>query len=212
MNPQPKGVTQNVQAEQNNTILDITELRQLADSFLSVGDLDRAQDAYEKAAVLDPDAPDPYVGLAAVALRKNRLDDARLAFRVACRLDPRCPKAWEGLGRVAQQNEDYETAFEMYLRCLELDTNNLIALLGLFQASSQMGSFAKIIHYLEVYLNMHPDDTAVMFSLATLYIKEDRYENAQAMLLKIRSISPENKDVENLLEEVRQNITRDASQ
>lgn len=192
-------------AEHYNTAIDIRELQQLADSFLSVGDLDQAQGCYEKAAVLDPDAPAPYVGLAAVALRKHRLDDARLAFRVACRLDPRCAKAYEGLGRVAQQNEDFETAFEMYLKCLELDTNNLVALLGLFQASSQMGSFAKIIHYLEVYLTMHPGDTAVMFTLATLYIKEDRCGQAKAMLESIRAISPDNTDAQNLLEELRQN-------
>lgn len=198
-------------AKQNNAALDAKGWQELGDNFLSVDDPDQAQGCYEKAAVLDPDAPAPYVGIAAVALQKDCLDEAQLAFRVACRLDPKCSRAYEGLGRIAQQNGNYETAFEMYLKCLELDTNNLIALLGLFQTSSQMGSFAKIIHYLEIYLNMHPDDTAVMFSLATLYMKEDQYEKSKVMLLKIMAICPDSRDAENLLEEVEQNLARPIS-
>lgn len=197
-----------MQAKQDNAALDARQWQQRGDNFLSLGDNEQAQNCFEKAAVLDPDAPAPYVGLAAVALKNDRLDDAQLALRVACRLDPKCAKAYEGLGRVAQQSENYETAFEMYLKCLELDSNNLIALLGLFQASSQMGSFAKIIHYLEIYLDRHPDDTAVMFSLATLYMKEDRYEKSKTMLLEILEICPDSKDAENLLEEVQQNLAR----
>jgi len=69
-----------------------------------------------------------------------------------------------------------------------------------------MGSFAKIIHYLEIYLKMHADDTAVMFSLATLYIKEDRFEEARSILLKLVSIAPHNRDAENLLEELEQSL------
>ena len=122
-----------------------------------------------------------------------------------------CAGAYQGLAEIAQKKDQHEKAFEMYLKCLELDTNNLTALLGLFQASSQMGSFAKIIHYLEVYLNMHPNDSSVMFTLATLYIKEDQFEKAKVMLLKMLAISPGNQDAEGLLEEVQQNLARTIS-
>lgn len=189
-----------------DTDLDFQTARELGDNFLSIGDFEKAEKYFEKAAVLDADNAVPYVGIGNIALSKNLPDEALLAFRVACRLDPQCPQAYEGLGRVAQQNNDHEAAIEMYLKCLELDANNLAALLGLFQASSQMGSFAKIIHYLQVYLNMHPDDIPVMFSLATLYIKENQYEKSNTMLLKILTICPDNNDAQNLLEEVQQNL------
>ena len=89
---------------------------------------------------------------------------------------------------VAQKKNDYEKAFEMYLKSLELDTDNLTALLGLFQTSCQMGSFAKVIYYLEVYLDMHPDDCSVMFSLAALYVKENRFEQSRKTLLNILTL------------------------
>lgn len=197
--------------KQDETALDFNALQELGDSFLSVGDNDQAQRCYEKAAILDADEAAPYVGIGTVAMQKNLPEDAELAFRVARRLDPKCSKAYEGLASVAQKNENYEKAFEMYLKCLELDTNNLTALLGLFQASSQMGSFAKIIHYLEIYLDRHHNDSSVMFSLATLYMKEDQFEKSKAMLSKVLTISPDNQDAENLLEEVEQNLARTIS-
>jgi predicted Zn-dependent protease len=91
---------------------------------------------------------------------------------------------------------------------LELDTDNLTALLGLFQTSCRMNSFAKVIHYLEVYLDMHPGDSSVMLSLAALYMKEGRFERSQKILLDILTLIPANKDAANLLEEVEHNLAR----
>ena len=183
-------------------------LQELGDCYTSVGNDTQAQRCYEKAASLGPDEPGPYVGLGVVALQKNLLDDAEIAFRVACRLDANCAKAYAGLAMVAQQRADYKHAFEMYLKCLELDVDNLTALLGLFQTSCKMNSFAEIIHYLEVYLNMHPGDTSVMLSLAALYMKDGRFEQSKKILLDILTLDPANKDAANLLEEVEHSLAQ----
>ncbi|MHC4635817.1 MAG: tetratricopeptide repeat protein, partial [Planctomycetota bacterium] len=119
-----------------------------------------------------------------------------------------CSRAYAGLAMVAQKRADYEKAFEMYLKSLELDTDNLTALLGLFQTSCQMGSFVKVIHYLKVYLSMHPDDSSVMFSLAALYVKEGSFEQSREILLDILTLDPENEDAANLLEEVNRNLAQ----
>ncbi len=183
-------------------------LQELGDCYTSVGNGDQAQRCYEKAASLGPDEPGPYVGLGVVALQKNLLDDAEIAFRVACRLDANCAKAYGGLAMVAQQKADYKQAFEMYLKCLELDTDNLTALLGLFQTSCRMGSFARVIYYLEVYLDMHPGDTSVMFSLAALYMKDNRFEQSKKILLDILTLDEGHKDAANLLEEVEHSLAQ----
>ncbi|MHC4622302.1 MAG: tetratricopeptide repeat protein [Planctomycetota bacterium] len=183
-------------------------LQELGDCYTSLENHAQAQECYEKAASLGPDEPGPYVGIGVIALQKNLLDDAEIAFRVACRLDVKCARAYAGLGMVAQQRADYGQAFEMYLKCLELDSDNSIALLGLFQASCQMGSFSKIIHYLELYLDMHPGDASVMFSLAALYMKDGRLDRARTILTDILNLEPANKDAANLLEEVEHSIAR----
>jgi Tfp pilus assembly protein PilF len=88
------------------------------------------------------------------------------------------------------------------MKSLELDTNNITALLGLFQVSCEMGSFAKVIYYLQVYLQMHPGDTSVMFALSALYLKDGQTGQARSMLQDLLALEPVNQDAANLLEEV----------
>jgi protein O-GlcNAc transferase len=204
-----------------NSNLDIPEqaltqhyevLRELGDCYASVADYQRAQEHYDKAASLAPDEALPYVGLGVVAFQQGKLDDAEIAFKVARRLDKKCAKAYGGLAMVAQYRQNYSEALELYLKCLELDNDNLTALLGLFQTSCQMGSFARVIHYLELYLNMHAGDTAVMFCLATLYMKDGKLQPARQMLMDVLALNPENTDAANLLEEVEHRIGRQAQQ
>ena len=193
-------------AEQQRLLMHYEVLQGLGNCYSCVGNSDQAEKCYEKAASLGPDEPEPYVGLGIVALQEDRLEDAEIAFRVACRLDSNCAKGYAGQAMVAQQKGDYKLAFEMYLKCLELDTDNLTALLGLFQTSCRMNSFAKVIHYLEVYLDMHPGDSSVMLSLAALYMKESRFEQSRKILLDILTLAPANKDAADLLEEVEHNL------
>jgi tetratricopeptide (TPR) repeat protein len=180
----------------------------MGDCYISVGDYSRAQQCYEKAASLGPDEPGPYIGLGVAALQRRQLDEAEIAFKVACRLDPACAKAYAGLAMVVQQRKNYERAFELYMKSLELDSDNISALLGLFQVSCQMGSFAQVIHYLEVYLDMHPGDTSVMFALAALYMKDNVPEKSRKVLLELLSIEPANKDAANLLEEIEHGLAQ----
>ncbi len=177
-------------------------LRELGDCYTSLGRYSQAQQCYEKAASLGPDEPGPYVGLGVTALQTDKLDDAEIAFRVAYRLDPNCAKACAGLAMVAQQRRDLSQAFDYYMKSLELDTDNILALLGLFQVSCEMGSFAKVTGYLEAYLQMHPGDTSVMFALAVLYLRDGRLGQSKAMLAEVLVLDPANRDAANLLEEV----------
>lgn len=192
--------------EQEDFYNNYEDLQQIGDCYTFVGDYSNARRCYERAASLGPDEPGPYVGLGVVALQNNLLEDAEIAFRVACRLDSNCAKAHTGLAMVSQQRQEYGQAFERYMRSLELDSDNITALLGLFQTSCRMGSFAKIIYYLQIYLDMHPGDTAVMFSLAALYMKDSRFEKAQKMLMDILALDPVNRDAANLLEEIEHNL------
>ncbi len=200
-------VTPNI-TEIENTTQRYELLQELGDCYASVGNYSRARHCYEQAATLGPDESGPYVGLGVVALQQEDFEDAEIAFRVACRLEPNCSKAYAGLAMVAQQQGECQNAFDLYLKCLEFDSDNMTALLGLFQVSCEMGSFAKVIHYLRTYLDSHPNDTAVMFSLAALYVKDDQPEPAHKLLLDIASQDPNNTDAVNLLEEVERSLSQ----
>lgn len=192
--------------EQENAKQSYEEMQKSGDYFTSVGDYEQAQKCYERATTLNPDEAGPYVGLGIIDFQKGLLDNAEIAFRVAIRLDSKCWRGYSGIAMTAQKKGDYEKAFEMYLKSLELNPDNLTALLGLFQTSCQMGSFSKVIDYLELYLSGHPDDCSVMFALAALYVKEEKFEQSKNILTKILKLDFKNEDAINLLEEVERNI------
>lgn len=201
-------IKQEKNVEQFNSTQHYEVLQELGDCYTSVSNYTKAKQCYEKAASLGPDEPGPYIGLGVIALQNDQLDDAEIAFKVACRLDNDCSQAYCGMAMIAQKKQDHQKAFELYLKCLELDIDNLTALLGLFQTSCQMGSFERVIHYLEVYLNMHPGDTSVMFSLAALYMKDGRLDDSRSILMDITALDPANEDAANLLEEVEHGLAR----
>jgi tetratricopeptide (TPR) repeat protein len=177
-------------------------LQELGDCLAAVGQIEQAQECYERAAVLAPDEAGPYLGSGVIALQEDRIEDADIAFRVALRLDGK-----NSLAMVAQRQNQSQKAFDWYLKSLELDSDNLTSLLGLFQVSCQMGSFSRVIDYLQTYLNLHPGDTAVMFCLATLYQREKLYDLAKRLLQDILVLEPEHKDARNLLEETENRLS-----
>lgn len=146
----------------------------------------------------------PHVAAGVAALEEGRLDQAAGAFRTALALSSECGDAYAGLAMIYQRTEDYPAALEMYLKCLEHDGDNLAALLGLFQTSCRMGSFARIIHYLQFYLAGHPDDASVLFCLAALHAREGRLAQAERDLRRVLTMEPDKKEAAELLAKVRQ--------
>ena len=184
-------------------------MQQLGDCYASVENYDEAQRCYEKATNLSPDEAGPYVGIGVIAFSQGKLEDADISFRVACRLDNKCSRAYAGRAMIAQERKDFKGAFELYLKCMEIDPDNLTALLGLFQTSCQMGTFSEVINYLELYLDSHPGDTSVMFSLAALYMKEGKLLECSRLLKDVILLDENNSDARDLLEEVEHNMAQE---
>ena len=183
-------------------------LKELGDCYVSVGEYEKARESYDKATVLAPDEAGPYIGFGVIAMQTAELADAETAFKVARRLNPQCSEAYCGLAMICQQRADAAGAFDMYLKSLEVDSDNLTALLGLFQSSCAMRSFSKVIYYLGLYLDAHPGDITVMFCLATLQLKDNQPHKAKELLLNILALDAGNTDAVNLLEEVEHTLAQ----
>ena len=177
-------------------------LKELGDCHTMLGNFDRARQCYEEAALLARDKPGPHVGRGVVAMQTGCHDEAERAFGEALRLDDRCAEAYGGLAMLYQQRAEYPKAFDYYLKSLDRDSDNLVALLGLFQTACQMGSFAKVIHYLSLYLERHPGDVSVLFCLATLYARDHRLDKAHETLRGLLTLAPDNAEAAALLQEV----------
>ncbi len=196
------------QSGQPDNVLDqhYEVMKEMGDCYAGLGDGGRARECYLGALDLAPNKAQPHVGLGVLAIQDGRSDDALAAFSTAKRLDPNCAEAYGGLAMVYQQKAEYAKAFEMYLTCLELDVDNLSALLGLFQTSCQMGTFGKVIQFLELYLDKHPGDTSVLFCLSSLYVKEERFEDAAEVLRRVLALEPDKKEATELLADVERRL------
>ena len=176
-------------------------LVQLADCCAASRQWRLAEAYYKSASALSPLEPRPYLCLGTLALQGNDVAEAERCFRAAVEVQGDSSEAYCGLAMACQRGGQYARAFDMYLRALELDTDNLVALLGLFQTSCEMGTFSKIIHYLEAYLQVHPEDGSVRFCLATLYAREGRLLEARRAVLKVLAEQPK-EEAEQLLAEI----------
>jgi tetratricopeptide (TPR) repeat protein len=178
------------------------KMMELGNCHLAVAELAKARRCFARAAVLEPALAEPLVGLGSVELQLGNHEEAyRLLIR-ALEIDGRSAGACSGLAAVYQQRQDYRHAFDMYLRALEIQPENLLALLGLFQMSRRMGTFKQIIHYLEVYRKSHPDDAAVLFCLASLYVQENHLLRARELLLEVLDLEPGKPEANALLAQV----------
>jgi len=182
------------------------KMLELGHCHLAVSELAQAKRCFSRAAVLSPARAEPLVGLAEAELQLGNHEEAyRLLFR-ALEIEPRSAGACAGLAAVYQQRQDYRHAFDMYLRALEIEPDNLLALLGLFQMSRRMGTFKQIIHYLEVYRKAHPDDSAVLFCLASLYVRENHLLRARELLLEVLDLEPGKPEANALLAQVHRSM------
>ncbi len=185
---------------------------QMGDCYATLGDSGRAKECYLQAASLACDKAEPYIGLGVLAIEAGNLPDAEQAFRIALAKNVNCGEAYGGLAMTYQQQGQHAAAFEMYLKCLEHNSDNLMALLGLFQTSCRMGTFTRIIHYLEVFLAKHPDDVPVLFCLATLQARDGNLAAAHDTLAKILAIEPDKAEARDLIAEVESKLRHRESQ
>jgi len=174
-------------------------LTQLGSCRAAAGAYAEAERCCHAALAEAPDQAGPYLALGMLALEHGRTEKAERFYRVARELQPDHSEAHAALAMIAQQAERYEEAFDLYLQSLRCDSDNLVALLGLFQTSCQMGDFSQIIHYLELYLAGHGNDAPVQFCLATLYARQGRLEEAWNMTMQVLAAEPQKREVAELL-------------
>lgn len=165
-------------------------LRDRADACTIDGDLHQARRLYASALDCQPSRAEARVGLGVVEMAEGRTAQARHHFEAALALDAGCVEACAALALIHQEAREYEAAFDLYLRCLRLDGDHMLALLGLFQVSCQMGTFEMITRYLKLYLARHGDDVAVLFCLATLHARGGALKAAREAIARVLLLQP----------------------
>gem|GEM_PF-203903 len=132
-------------------------------------------------------------GRGAVAATRERWSEAEEHFTKALEDDASNDNAIAGLGICASQRGDMEKAWDCYARATQLNPENKRALLGIIQTGYPLKKLDGVEKVLNVYLEHHPADLDILYSLAGCYFAQGRRGEALSQLEKIRLFDPEHK-------------------
>jgi len=169
--------------------LDYEINKELGECYLFMGELDKAEDYYKKAAASNGVHPDPYLGLATIAVQRGDLPSALVLYSKAHGIDAN-DKTFAGIGLVKMEQGEKEEAFSLFLAALAKNPENMVALLSIIRLGHELEKLPQVIPPLESYLSIHPGKSEVRYSLAGCMVCLDRKEEAEAQLEQIIAQDP----------------------
>ena len=93
--------------------LDYEINKELGECYLFMGELDKAEEYYRKAAGSNGVHPDPYLGLATIAVQRGLFDDALVLYKKAADIEPG-DKALAGMGLIEMERGENEPRFQPF--------------------------------------------------------------------------------------------------
>lgn len=169
--------------------LDYEINKELGECYLFMGELDKAESYYHKAAGSNGVHPDPYLGLATIAVQRGDLEQAMAMYRKADGISS-TDKSLAGMALINAQQGRSEDAFELYGRALALNPENIVALFGLVQTAHVLGRTGEAISPLERYLELNPGKSEVRYALGGCLTTCGRPVEARSHLERLLEMDP----------------------
>jgi len=171
--------------------LDYEINKELGECYLFMGDLDKAEEYYTKAMSSNGVHPDPYLGLATIAVHRGNLDDAFGYYRKAANIEA-SDKSLSGMALIEIERGELTGAFSHFSQALEHNPENMVALYSIIRLGHAMGRLAEVVPYLEAYLAIDPLKHEIRYSLAGCLVAAGRDSDAKAHLDRILEHDPAN--------------------
>jgi tetratricopeptide (TPR) repeat protein len=168
--------------------------KNMGNIFLSAGDLDAAEEHYNRALTLRPHSDGLYVNYGTLEIQKQNYAGAIERFRQALELNQTNEKAWVGLAMSYYQMGDFELAWGAAERALDIDHVNTLALRLLIEWSFKQETYSSIIARLNSYLTSRPSDTDMAYSLAVVLFKAGQLLEAEFEIDKVLTFQPVRED------------------
>ncbi len=186
--------------------------KNLGNSFMRLGDLESAEENYNKAFTLRPHSDALQVNLGSLHFYRRDFKKAFEAFKEAVDINPYNDRAWCGVSLVAREKKDFIWAKEMLLKSLDINSENLVSLQLLVQWSFEDRDFTNAIERVSVYSFQNQNDTSMIYTLAGLLFEAACFLESEMELERLLALEPTHNDAQELLEIICQknNTTKDA--
>jgi len=169
--------------------LDYEINKELGECYLFMGELDKAENYYQKAAGSNGVHPDPYLGLATIAVQRGDLQQALALYQKAESIAS-SDKSLAGIALISAQQGQHDKAFDLFGKALAMNPENIVALFGLVQAAHVLGRTAEAIGPLERYLELNPGKSEVRYALGGCLVSCGRQADAKRHLEQALEMDP----------------------
>ena len=166
--------------------LDYEINKELGECYLFMGELDKAEDYYTRAAASGEDQSDPYMGLATIAMQRGDMDGALTNYSKAATIQE-SDKALTGLGLVHMNQNDHEKAFSLFSRALDC----------LVKEGYALRRVEEILPYLSASLEATNEENT-RITLAGCLVSLDRRDEARRYLSEVLAANPNNSSAQEL--------------
>ena len=177
--------------------LDYEINKELGECYLFMGDLDKAESYYRKAAESAGEFADSYMGLATVAVQRGDLGLALLLYLKAVDKDGG-DKALTGVGLVYMEQGKHEDAMDYFERALGVNPENAVALNCLVRVAYSQECVSRIVPVLEASLAANPSSEAYRITLAGCLMSLGRANEARPLLQSVLDVNPASQDAQEL--------------
>lgn len=181
--------------------LDYEINKELGECYLFMGELEKAEEYYKKAIGSNGVHPDPYLGLATIAVQRGALEEAMSLYSKAHKVEA-TDKSFAGIGLIELENGNNAEAYSMFTQALEKNPECMVALFSLIRLGHEMDRLGDIVPYLKNFLEIQADKFEVRYALAGCYVCLDRKDEAREELERILEADPANEQALELLAQI----------
>jgi glycosyltransferase involved in cell wall biosynthesis/tetratricopeptide (TPR) repeat protein len=168
-----------------------------AESLVLQGSIVEAERIYDQLLGSNPRSARAICGKGAISASRNDWSTAERFFRQANEFEPSYDVALAGLGLCSHWAKDTMNAWTWYMKALSYNPENVRALLGVIEIGYSLNRLEEVEKVIKEYLDYHPADLDIIYSLAGCYVAQERLDEAVEEIQKISLFRP---DDEKLME------------
>jgi len=134
----------------------------------------------------------------ALCVGEGNFEAAKIQFEYALQSNPKSDIALAGLGLIEHSRGNIESAWEKYSQSLKINPENGRSLLGAIELGYKLGKLSDLQSIIEAYIDLHPADLDMVYSLAGCCFAQGKLEEAKQHLQTIAIFEPQNERAKEL--------------
>jgi tetratricopeptide (TPR) repeat protein len=164
---------------------------QLAQSYLSLGILDRAEQNFQRSLSLNPACAPCEQGLAQIAEQQGDTEKALAHLITAKRLAPEDPEILFQFGKICLQRNLSDDALPALTKAVQLQPDQDSYVYVLASANVAKNRLPEAASLFSQLLQKHPQDAVVKYSLGAVHFLQGNYDEAESSLKQSLKIQPD---------------------